>query len=208
MIMKQENQLELIKRIKALADTGLVYAQNGYDKERYEELRIISLQLLGEVVNKPLSVLNDFILPDKDYPTPKVDIRGVILNEAKDILLVKEMDGKWSLPGGWGDIGFSPSEVICKEIKEETGLSTSVLRLMAVYDKKCHPYPPQPFYVYKLVFLCEIESGEIETGFDIADIRFYSIYNLPEISEDRILKSQIEELHQKVLKDDTCVYFD
>jgi ADP-ribose pyrophosphatase YjhB (NUDIX family) len=206
--MKNINQLELIKRIKALADTGLVYAQSDYDKERYGEMRAISLRLLSDVSNKPLEFLTDFILPDKDYPTPKVDIRGVILNEAKEILLVKEMDGKWSLPGGWGDIGFSPSEVIKKEVQEETGLSVNVLRLMAVYDKKCHPYPPQPFYVYKLIFLCEMTSIEISSGFDIADVRFYRIDELPEISKDRILKSQIEDLYHKVMAHDMSVYFD
>ena len=207
--MKKNNQLELIKRIKSLSDTGLIYAQNEYEKERYKELRSISIRLLGIVSNEPFSSLNDFFMPNKDYPTPKVDIRGFVLNKTKEILLVKEkMDGKWSLPGGWADIGFSPIEVIKKEIIEETGLSSIVLRLLAIYDKKCHPHPPQPFYVYKLVFLCEILSGEINTSFDIEEARYFNIRSLPELSEDRILKSQIEQLYQKTINGDQTVYFD
>ena len=103
--MNKDDQLELIKRIKSLSDTGLIYAQNDYEKERFEELRSLSIKLLSIVSNEPFSALNDFFMPNIDYPTPKVDIRGLVLNEAKEILLVKEkLDGKWALPGGWGDI--------------------------------------------------------------------------------------------------------
>ena len=207
--MNKNDQLELIKRIKSLSDTGLIYAQNEYEKERYEELRSISLKLFGIVSNEPFCALSNFFMPDKDYPTPKVDIRGLVLNKAKEILLVREkLDGKWALPGGWGDIGFSPLEVIQKEILEETGLSSRVIRLLAIYDKKCHPHPPQPFYVYKLVFLCEILPGEINTSFDIEEARYFNINNLPELSEDRILKSQIEQLYQKTINEDQTVYID
>ena len=207
--MNKFDQIEMIKRIKSLSDTGLIYAQNEYEKERFAELRSISLKLLGIVSNEPFLVLTDFFMPDKDYPTPKVDIRGLALNKAKEILLVKEkLDGKWSLPGGCGDIGFSPSEVIKKEILEETGLNSRVLRLLAIYDKKCHPHPPQPFYVYKLVFLCEILPGKFNASFDIEEARYFNINSLPELSEDRILKSQIDQLYQKTVNGDQTVYFD
>lgn len=207
--MEKINSLELIKRIKSLSEIGLVYHQNEYDKERYDELLAISIELLGIVLKKPLDVLNNFFMPSRDYPTPKVDIRSFSLNKANEILLVKEkLDGKWSLPGGWGDIGFSPSEVITKEIKEETGLDSKVTKLLAIYDKKCHPHPPQPFYVYKLVFLCELFGGDITTSFDIEEARYFSIDSLPEISEDRILKTQILQLHDMVINESSEVYFD
>lgn len=151
--MKQEKYLNLVKRIKSIADTGLVYAENKYEKERYTELREISLTLLSDISSQPFETLSSFYMPDKDYPTPKVDIRVLAMNKMNQILMVKESyDGKWSLLGGWGDIGFTPSEVAIKEIKEETELTASVLRLLAVYDKKNHPHPLQPFYVYKIVF--------------------------------------------------------
>ncbi len=207
--MNETNALELIKRVKALADTGLLYAENEYDRERYEELAAISLKLLSTTSRKPLPVLRDFFMPVKDYPTPKVDIRGLILNEAKEVLLVKEsLDGKWSLPGGWGEVGFSPSEVIRKEIKEETGLDATVSRLLAVYDKKCHPHPPQPLYVYKLVFLCEAVAGSLIPGFDIEDARYFAMEHLPELSEERILASQIEQVHELAAKEGSSAYFD
>ena len=127
---KQEKQLNLIKRIKSLADAGLVYSENKYDEERYTELREISLELLSDISSQEIESLRSFIKPEKDYPTPKVDIRAFALNELKQILLVKESyDGKWALPGGWGDIGYTPSEVAIKEIKEETGLTREIIRI-------------------------------------------------------------------------------
>ena len=206
---KHHQSLEWIKRIKALAEMGLVYTENDYDKERFEEMRTLSHQLMSVMTDVPLKVLEDFFLPQKDYPTPKVDIRGFILNEEKQVLLVKEgEDGRWSLPGGWGDVGYSPSEVIIKEIKEEAGLEAAVVRLLAVYDKKCHPHPPQPFYVYKLVFYCTVDAGLMQTSFDIEAARYFDIGQLPDLSEDRILKSQVEQLHAMVTQETLEVHID
>ena len=207
--MNETNALERIKRVKTLADTGLLYADNEYDKERYEELASISLQLMSITSGQSFSVLQDFFMPVNDYPTPKVDVRGLILNEASEVLLVKEsLDGKWSLPGGWGEVSFTPSEVIRKEIKEETGLDATVTRLLAVYDKRCHPHPPQPLYVYKLVFLCEALTGSLSPGFDIEDARYFAMEHLPELSEERILASQIEQVHELAANEGSSAYFD
>ncbi|MDE3743095.1 NUDIX hydrolase N-terminal domain-containing protein [Maribacter polysaccharolyticus] len=207
--MEKDQNLEWVKRIKALADTGLVYAEDEYNKERYEELRELSLRLLGHMARQPLPVLNDFFMPDVDYPTVKVDVRGFVLNDAGHILMAKEkVDGKWTIPGGWADIGFTPAEVAVKEIEEETGLQCSVNRLLAVYDKRMHPHPPQPFYIYKLVFLCHVEKGKLQHGFDMDGAAFFDIEALPELSTDRILDSQLHHLYTMVKNKDTNVYFD
>jgi ADP-ribose pyrophosphatase YjhB (NUDIX family) len=151
-----------------------------------------------------------FMLPEeKDYPTAKVDIRGIAVSDDNKVLLVKEsLDGKWSLPGGWGDIGYSPKETIVKEFKEETGLDVIPERLLAVFDKKMHPHPPQPFYVYKMVFYCKVLSTEIIKGFDVLDVGYFDIKELPPLSEDRILANQIELLFTKIVSLDTHVYVD
>lgn len=207
--IRLKTPLEYAKRLKAMADTGLVYAKDEYEKERYEELLQISLEMMGQESNQSVSELTDFFMPTKDYPTPKVDVRGLVLNDEQKVLMVKEKaDGKWSLPGGWGEIGFTASEVIEKEIKEETGLDAQAKRLLAVYDKKCHPHPPQPFYVYKMIFLCEVSGGKLTDAFDIEEAGFFAVDSLPEISTDRILREQIERLHVKVKSDDVMTDFD
>ena len=207
--MAKNHQLELIKRLKALSEIGLVYAENGYDKERYEEIRKISFALLEEVTGKPLELLQNFFLPEKDYPTAKVDVRAFTLNENDEILLVREnFDGKWTIPGGWADIGHTPKEAVIKEVAEETGFDAEIVRPLAIYDKRCHAHPPQPFYVYKLVFFCRILGGEPRPGFDIRDVGFFPLEGLPELSKDRILKSQLEHLFGLAKDEKAKVYFD
>lgn len=201
--------LTIAKKIKALSDTGLLYSKNEYDKERYAELRESSFTLMHELTGQDIDIIKNIFSPVADYPTAKVDIRGLLLNADNKILLAKESaDHKWSLPGGWADVGFTPKEIIIKEFKEETGLDIIPERLLAVFDKKMHPHPPQPFYVYKLVFYCKAISTTITKGFDVLDVQFFAINQLPELSEDRILKSQVELLYHKAVMNDTTVYVD
>lgn len=194
--------LRLTKQIKSLVDAGLVYQQNGYDAERYDQLKDIALQMQSILSDVDVQKLKDFYLPEKDYPTPKVDVRAVVLNAQNEILMVKEsVDGKWTLPGGWADIGLTPAESIVKEVEEETGYKVKPIKLLAVYDKKCYPHPPQSHYVYKFNFLCQMLSGKIDPNFDIQGVKWFSINNLPELSSDRILKTQIEHLYNLAQKD-------
>ena len=201
--------IDEIKRLKSIADIGLLYHNNEYDKGRYQELQEISIQLLNKVTGQAIEILKESFPVCKDYPTAKVDIRGLVLSSDKKILLVKEsVDNKWSLPGGWADIGHSPKEVIVKECKEETGLDVIPQALLAVFDKRMHAHPPQPFYIYKMVFYCKAISSQLNKGFDVLDVNYFDISNLPELSEDRILKSQIELLYKKVIESDYKAYFD
>lgn len=201
--------LDEIKRLKAIADIGLLYCKNEYDKDRYLELQDISFRLLNKISGHSIEALKNSFPLASDYPTAKVDIRGFALSPDKKVLLVKEsIDGKWSLPGGWADVGHSPKETVVKEFKEETGLDVIPKALLAVFDKRLHAHPPEPFYVYKMIFYCELVSFEFKAGFDVLEVQYFDIDNLPELSEDRILKNQIELLYKKVLDFDLQAYVD
>ncbi len=207
--MDSNQQLELTKRLKAIAETGLVYTEGDYDQERYTELREISLKLMAHLANRPLDVLDDFFLPQQDYPTPKLDVRAFVLNDKDEILMARERaDGKWTIPGGWSDIGSTPSEVAVREVNEETGFVVKALRVLAVYDKQRHPHPNEPFYIYKIVFHCILEGGELNPGFDMLDAAFFPLDSLPELSQERILSAQLEQLFKMVKEDQRDVYFD
>lgn len=207
--MGAKEQLELAKRIKAIAETGLVYTDGDYDQERYTELREIGIKLMSLVAERPIQVLEDFFLPQKDYPTPKLDVRAFVLNDNDEILMARERsDGKWTIPGGWSDIGSSPSEVAIREVQEETGMLVKANRVLAVYDKQRHPHPSEPFYIYKMVFHCILEGGKLEPGFDMLDAGFFPLGSLPELSEIRILEPQLRQLFTMVKKNQETVYFD
>lgn len=194
----------------ALAETGIVYAANEFERERCQEQREICLELIAGMTKKRLTIVNDFYMPPVQYPTPKVDVRGFVLNEKGQLLMVREsMDGLWSIPGGWTDIGFSPKEVVEKEVFEETGLKVEAQRLMAVWDRKCHPHPPAAYHIYKMVFLCKAKSfAPLKKAFDILDVRFFDLKDLPELSENRILASQIATLAQYVKNERIDTIFD
>ena len=207
--MDSKEQLNLIKRIKAISETGLVYAQDLYDRERYEELKQISLEMMSNIGNTSMEVLQEFFMPQDDYPTPKVDVRAFVLNEKDEILMAKEsIDKKWTIPGGWADIGSTPSEIAIKEVEEETGLKVEVVKLLAVYDKQVHPHPPEPYYIYKLNFFCKLVGGELKPGFDMLGADFFPLDNLPELSAERILESQLKHLFKLAKSTTPEVYFD
>jgi ADP-ribose pyrophosphatase YjhB (NUDIX family) len=191
-MMSSTKILGYAKRLKSIAHLGLTYAKDEYDLDRYHELEQISLAMMEMVTDLPLEKLCVFFNSEKEYITPKVDIRAVIFNDQNELLLVKEKaDGRWSLPGGWADIGSSPAEVAVKEVLEETGFSVKPTKLLAVLDKRCHPHPPELEYAYKIFIQCEISGGLYIPAFDILDVGFFSQDHIPELSEPRVLASQI-----------------
>lgn len=188
--------LESAKQLKSLADIGLVYQDNPFDRERYTAIRDTAFRLMALVTSGSQQEIGALYTGVSDYPTPKVDVRGFVVNDNGEILMVKEMaDGRWTIPGGWADIGFSPSEIAVREVREESGLEVTAKRLLAVYDKRCHEHPPSPYYIYKIVILCELKEGTLQPGFDILAAGWFSKDNLPDLSRDRILEEQIEELY-------------
>ena len=185
--------LEISKRVKALSTTGLLYSEDEYNRDRYTELGQLAESMMELLSGAPVETIRNFYLTTKEYPTPKTDVRAVIFNEAKKILLVKEKsDNKWSLPGGWADIGYTPAEVAVKEVAEETGLTVKPVKMLAVLDKKNYPHPPQPEYVYKHFIACEILGGNLTKAHDISEVAFFSRNEIPELSEIRVVKAQVE----------------
>lgn len=184
--------IEVAKKLQALSQSGLTYCKDKYDIERYEELRDLSSEIMNKISHTPIEEIKDLFARETGYATPKVDIRGVVFKDNKVLMVKEELDNKWSLPGGWADVGLSPSEIIVKEIKEEASILTKPKKLLAVLDKKCHPHPPSPYHTYKLFILCEFLSGEIYPGIETSDVGFFSLEELPPLSLGRNTRTQIE----------------
>ena len=210
--MSEETLLDIAKRIKSIADIGLLYTKDNFDKERYHELRSISGKIIQDELKISQEITTNIFKECVDYPTPKVDIRALVLNDKKEILLVQEKADKcWSLAGGWADIGKTPSEIAIQEVFEETGLQVSCKQLAAVFDKRMHAHPPQPWYVYKMVFYCEIDPSSeniLKPAFDVLDVGWFAIDALPPLSTDRILKDQIEAVYKNIINENFITIFD
>lgn len=200
--------LEWAKRIQALSQAGLTFSKDIYDIERYEELRKISVEIMSEYTELDMKRIKNLFANETGYQTPKVDVRGVVFKN-EQILMVKEnIDNKWALPGGFCDIGLSPTENVVKEIKEESGYDVIPVRLIALLDNNKHPHPPEPYHYYKVFILCEIIGGEATIGIETKDIHFFSEYHLPNLSTNRNTDSQIKTLFEFLRNPEKETLFD
>lgn len=200
---------EQIKRIQALSEIGLEYNNSNYDKDRYEEIQEICLEMLSELTDVPVRKIQPVIQEKNGYKTPKVDVRAVVFNPEGQILLVQEkVDGCWSLPGGWADVGFTPRQIAEKECFEEAGLTVKATRLLAVIDKTAQLMPPEFEYVYKLFIRCEPIGKHISAGEETTEVAWFDEHHLPELSRPRNLESQIQMMFQYLKDEKTEVFLD
>jgi len=188
--------LEWAKRIQALSQSGLTFSKDMYDIECYEELRMISAEIMEEHTGVEMQKIKDLFMNETGYQTPKVDVRGIVFKDDTVLMVKEKLDNRWSLPGGFCDIGLSPSENIIKEIKEESGYDVVPTKLLALFDKNKHPHPPQPYHYYKVFIQCEIVGGIPATGIETSGIQFFSENSIPDLSEDRVIESQIKTLFE------------
>ncbi|MBD2436516.1 NUDIX hydrolase N-terminal domain-containing protein [Nostoc sp. FACHB-110] len=202
--------LEWGQRLQAIAQNGLTYNQIPYDIERYQQVRQIAAEILSTYSHVETSQILDLFSGEIGYATPKVDVRAAVF-QAEKILLVKEKeDGCWTLPGGWADIGDSPSEAVVREVYEESGFHTRVVKLVAVYDRNHtrHAHPPFIHHVYKLFFQCELIGGIPTTSFETEDVAFFGEQEIPNLSLTRVVPSQITRLFEYYRDSDQPTDFD
>jgi ADP-ribose pyrophosphatase YjhB (NUDIX family) len=187
---------DVARRLQAISQTGLEYANNPFDRERYEQIAEIAVQLMSTATGHPAYELTQSFAFEKGYATPKIDVRAAVFRDNR-ILLVRELsDGLWTLPGGWADVGDSPSVNAVREVKEESGFTVRVTKLAAVYDRDLHGHPPIPFHTYKLVFLCELLGGAATTSVETDAVDFFDQNALPPLSTTRILEKQIHHMFE------------
>lgn len=185
-----DRTLDWARRLQAIAQNGLHFSTDAYDRERFEQVRGIAAEMLADHA-EPATLIEAFSL-ETGYTTPKVDTRGVVVKDGR-ILLVKEaMDGMWTLPGGWADPGESPAENCVREVFEESGLETRAVRLLAIYDREKHGHQPSYlFHVYKLFIHCEIMGGELRPSAETPEVGFFDPAELPPLSIARVTARQI-----------------
>lgn len=183
--------LAWIKQVYAIARWGLTYSKDPFDLERYEVLQQLSVDMMADFTAIDSSRMPELFAHEVGYATPKVDVRGVIFQDGKILMVQERWDGRWSLPGGWADIGLSPAEVVVKEVREEAGFEVEAVKMLAVLDKKFYPHPASAYHVYKLFMLCRITGGEAQGGMESTGVAFYPLDALPELSIHRNTPEQI-----------------
>ncbi|WP_110111869.1 NUDIX hydrolase [Bacillus sp. CGMCC 1.16541] len=186
--------LEWARRIQSISQAGLTFSKDVFDIERYEELQKLSAEIMASYTNMKPHQIMDLFKQEKGYQTPKVDVRGVVFQNGKLLLVKEKHDHKWALPGGFCEVGLSPSENVVKEIKEEAGYDVVATKLLAILDMNKHPHPPQLYHYYKFFIQCDIVGGEALIGTETSDVNFFSETNLPTLSTSRNTLSQLHML--------------
>lgn len=187
--------LSYTKKLQAISSTGLYYASDEYDKERYNEILKISLEMISILGNTPVSRVKDLMTKhSKGYATPKIDVRGAVFKDDKILLVKEKSDGLWTLPGGFADIGISAANNIKKEIKEEAGINVIVKKLYSVKHKALGDYKDDLRDFYKIFFICnQLDLESPKAGLEISDVDFFDIDNIPNLSRGRVIENDIEE---------------
>ena len=191
-----EDWLNIAKRINSIAITGLSYCKDKYDIERYHELLDLSIHIFNKITDIKTDKLQFVFNREIGYQTPKIGVRAVIFKDDKILLVKEKMDNKWSLPGGFADMGLTPSQSVIREVKEEAGYDVDIIRILGIIDYNKHQTRPFPFDVYQLFIECKIIGGEAKVGLETCDIGFFSEDNLPELSIRRVTLDQIMQMFE------------
>jgi ADP-ribose pyrophosphatase YjhB (NUDIX family) len=186
--------LAWVRRLQAIAQNGLMFSKDPFDRERYEHVRSVAEEILASFSDMDTVLISHLLHGEQGYATPKVDVRGAVFHENRVLLVRERSDGLWTLPGGWADVGESPTEAVVREIREESGFETQVCKLVALYDRNKHAHPPMLFHVYKAFFLCDLVGGSASPSLETSAVAFFGWEKIPQLSTARVTVRQIERL--------------
>jgi ADP-ribose pyrophosphatase YjhB (NUDIX family) len=200
--------LELAREIQAIGQKGFNLTQGYYDRMNYARLLEIAAEMVA--MKTPLEreqVLETFMV-QPGYATAKVDVRAAVVREGRLLLVQERRDQKWCMPGGWADVGEYPSEMVAREVLEESGFNVQPFRLVGVFDANRAGRPLEFFHAYKIIFLCRIMGGEPRTSDETMGVDFFEFDDLPQLSENRTSLRHIQEVRARLADDSLPAAFD
>lgn len=186
----KDRWLDWAIELQGLAQAGLFYGKDPFDKERYERIREIAVEMVSQQSEISLDKVRDLFCNEVGYQTPKLDCRAAIITDDK-ILLVKENDGTWALPGGWVDANLSVHDNVIKETKEEAGLDVTCDLVIAVQDREKHNLPRYAYKICKVFVLCTAVGGTFEHNIETTDSAYFGQDELPNLATEKNTAEQI-----------------
>lgn len=183
--------LDWAVELQALAQAGLYYGKDVYDLERYTRIREIAAEMVSAGSGLPKEAVKDLFCCETGYQTPKLDTRAAIFENDR-ILLVRETNGKWSLPGGWVDVNTSVMENTIKEVREEAGLDVNAHRIIAVQDREKHNLPVYAHKICKIFVLCTVLGGQFQPNSETTESGYFSLDSLPPLALEKNNEEQIK----------------
>lgn len=204
---KNEAWLDWAVKLQAIAQSGLHYGKDKFDLERYEQIRDIAAEMISYKTEIPIDKVKDLFCNEFGYQTPKLDTRAAIFKDNK-ILLVKESNGKWSMPGGWVDVDLSVKESAIKEVWEEAGLKVTADKMIAIQDREKHNLPVYAYKICKVFVQCTVIEGNFQKNIETTDSGYFGLEELPELSEEKNTVDQIKMCFDAYHDENWKVMFD
>jgi ADP-ribose pyrophosphatase YjhB (NUDIX family) len=200
--------LRWAREIQSLSQTGLTYASKGYDAQRYRRFMEIAAEIVQNYTNLDKKQLLDNFLAQPGYATPKIDVRGAVIQDGKILLVKERLDKRWCMPGGWADVGELPSQAMIREIREESGFEVVPRKMIGVYDANRGASPLEFYHAYKIVFLCDIVGGQARPSEETLAVDFFSFDNLPPLSRFRTNDRHLAEVQAHIMDEIRPAAFD
>ncbi len=181
------------RTIQALAQTGLTYASNPFDRERYTKLEALAVEIFAAHTGEPAATVRQWFDVQPGYATPKVDVRAACFRDGRILMVRERSDGGWCLPGGWADVGDEPAAAAEREAREEAGFECAAHKVIGVFDANRGGEPFSAFHAFKIIFECEILGGQPQPDHEILEVAFFARDALPKLSPNRTTPAQLAE---------------
>jgi len=191
---KAPTWLDWAREIQALSQIGLYFSQNEHETANYRRLQEIAAEMTASCTELSQSRVEELFSAQPGYATAKIDVRGAVVREGRILLVRERVDGLWCMPGGWADVGEVPSNMVQREVQEESGLLVRPVKIVGVFDANREGGRLELFHAYKIVFLCEILSGEPTPGTETLEAAFHSFRDPPPLSPNRTNNRHLEEV--------------
>jgi len=186
--------LEWARELQAISQTGLAFGQSAYDVQRYQRLMEIAAEIVASHTALPKSDVLQGFSAQPGYATTKVDVRGAVVRDGKVLLVQERRDQRWCMPGGWADVGDLPSEMVAREVWEESGFRVRPAKIVGVFDANRGNRPLECYHAYKIVFLCDLVAGEARPSDETSAVDFFDFDSLPPLSTDRTNDRHLKEV--------------
>jgi len=172
-----------VRRLQAVAQNGLRYTSDPFDRERFEEVRAVAAEV-GALGGAPVEELAATFAAESGHACPKLDVRAAAFRDGRMLFVRGADDGLWTPPGGWAEVGESPCRAVEKELREESGHSGRAVKLIGVFDRDARDRPRWPFHAWKVWFLCELEPGEPAPpqASEVTEVGWFGRDELPPLS--------------------------
>lgn len=184
--------LEWVAELQSIAQAGLAFSENHYDRDRYEKIRDLTVKILHEYTGVDHRKIRELFASEKGYQTPKVDIRSAVFDGDRILMVREKIDGKWSIPGGWADVNTSVSESAVRECLEEAGAVVKPKRIIAIHQADRHNEFIYPYTIYKIFVECELLNQSFIENMETHESDLFERNHLPELSTERNTREQIE----------------